>query len=380
MDRRELDSRYKLSFQQDACLAIGSAADCVCCVEACPPGVLRKDGVGVWVGEGCLGCGRCVASCPTGALAARGYALADSVQFDDHTMDIECWKVPRHLLGEGAHAVPCLGGLTAASLLELALAAGTSQVLTLVDRGWCASCQAGGSAQLPHGAQLEFVRHALTRLGWPEEQLPQMRLAPLPLASMLDEIPSIAEREALGRRAFFSLFIGKATDVLMKDITPADEAASRIPIRHGDRQFPEQMRLIAVLEKLAAARGVPLPLDLFPLVSISESCANHGVCAGVCPTGALSIHENEAGAGLRFDPKLCLDCGLCESNCPEGALKVGCVSPDGHAAPGLAQLTHFPRQVCAACHSSFFSHSEGLCQRCQKNRNAATDLFGTMFA
>lgn len=420
MQSQELKSRYGLSLQQEACLAVRSSpAACSRCATACPVGVLTVGERGVSLADGCLGCGRCVASCPSGALSARGYQISDGLPEGNRKIAVECWKVPPRLLAAGTHAVPCLGGLSAASLLELVLVAGEGRAVVLVDRGWCAACLAGGSAQPPvangHGEatpddetchdrfphpcplpqagegdevslrdfyveQLEFVRRALTRLDWPQQSLPEIRRDPLPVSIMPDEIPVPAEREAIGRRAFFNFLAGKAADVVIERTAPQLKTIPRSLIRQGEKLFPERVRLIAALERLAELRGVPLSADLFPTISISETCANHGVCARVCPTGALSRYEDDAATGIRFEPWLCADCGLCAKSCPEGALELDLAPSVDGTMHGQRELTRLPWGVCTSCHERFASRGKSLCPRCEKSRSLATDLFGTMFA
>ena len=313
-------------------------------------------------------------------MSARGYLISDGLPEGNREIAVECWKVPPRLLAAGTHAVPCLGGLSAASLLERVLAAGEGRAVVLVDRSWCAACRAGGSAQPPVATQLEFVRHALTRLGWPQQSLPEIRRDPLPVSIMPDEIPVPAEREAIGRRAFFRFLAGKAADVVIERTAPPPKAVSRSFIRQGEKLFPERVRLIAALERLAALRSVPLPADMFPGISISDACANHGVCARVCPTGALSSYEDEAATGIYFEPWLCASCGLCARSCPEGALKLGLAPVGEGAVDGRRELTRLPWCVCSSCHERFASHGKSLCPRCAKSRSLAADLFGTIFA
>lgn len=54
----------------------------------------------------------------------------------------------------------------------------------------------------------------------------------------------------------------------------------------------------------------------FVAVYAEEICVQCGICAGVCPTKALSFTESQ----LKFNQDKCIGCGLCVSHCPEGAL------------------------------------------------------------
>lgn len=48
-----------------------------------------------------------------------------------------------------------------------------------------------------------------------------------------------------------------------------------------------------------------------------QLCGQCGLCSGVCPTLAITLH----GWGLEIDEK-CTGCGRCASICPAGALRL----------------------------------------------------------
>ncbi len=58
-------------------------------------------------------------------------------------------------------------------------------------------------------------------------------------------------------------------------------------------------------------------LNAVALANTAELCVGCGVCAGVCPTGALAMGENDFG---EYRPRItggsCTDCGLCGRVCP----------------------------------------------------------------
>lgn len=85
-----------------------------------------------------------------------------------------------------------------------------------------------------------------------------------------------------------------------------------------------------IIEKVTALPSPDIPLDLeipgrFPYeggaldltvapVTSEELCTVCGICAGVCPTTAISINGRVA-----TQPELCIRCCACIKNCPEGA-------------------------------------------------------------
>lgn len=51
-----------------------------------------------------------------------------------------------------------------------------------------------------------------------------------------------------------------------------------------------------------------------------EKCFQCGVCTGVCPVGALSIHRPDMA--VLFDADKCTGCGLCVPICPVRAMEL----------------------------------------------------------
>jgi L-aspartate semialdehyde sulfurtransferase ferredoxin len=51
-----------------------------------------------------------------------------------------------------------------------------------------------------------------------------------------------------------------------------------------------------------------------------EKCFQCGVCTGVCPVGALSLHRPDMA--VIFDPEKCTGCSLCVPICPVRAMEL----------------------------------------------------------
>ncbi len=57
-------------------------------------------------------------------------------------------------------------------------------------------------------------------------------------------------------------------------------------------------------------------------ISSNHFCCGCGACAGVCPTGAISIEPDEEGFfRAKADPEKCTECGLCTGVCAFSSLK-----------------------------------------------------------
>jgi ferredoxin len=119
----------------------------------------------------------------------------------------------------------------------------------------------------------------------------------------------------------------------------------RLAVRHLFEQCPPP------------AHGVDLPQgSSYGAVRVcAKDCTFCMVCAGVCPTGALS-----GGQGLpclRFVEARCVQCGLCAEACPEQAItRVPRLLFDPADAESAQVLVEEEPFVCIRCGTPFASH------------------------
>jgi len=64
-----------------------------------------------------------------------------------------------------------------------------------------------------------------------------------------------------------------------------------------------------------------------------EKCFQCGVCTGVCPVGALSLHRPDMA--VLFDADKCTGCGLCVPICPVRAMELS-LGPEALAEEMIA--------------------------------------------
>jgi NAD-dependent dihydropyrimidine dehydrogenase PreA subunit len=213
-------------------------------------------------------------------------------------------------------------------------------------------------------------------MGWAVDQLPQVEAAPLPVGGMFERIPHHHVVQPLRRRAFFG-------EIASRIASSADESGGcpdgipRRSIGHGQAPglVPKRQRLLGVVAGLAGITGGSVPADLFPGASVSEACANHNVCAAVCPTHALNPYTEGSVCGIQFTPENCIECGACEKTCPENAIKIA-AGAAGPFRPGSERLTAFSIVVCARCGEEFVvppaaaggeTGDEDTCPACRKD-------------
>jgi len=364
----------RIAFAAEACIAARSLPSaCPRCAQACPAGAVRVGEAGPELVAGCLGCGRCAAACPTGALVLKGFPEAGKLPSGNAAQHVECWKVPASLTGHAALRVPCLGGLDAAQLLEWQSCIGDAP-LELIDRGWCAQCRAGGEAH-PAAVSIEEAARLLQVCGLHDTPPPRLISRPLPLALMPTEIPGPEAEEKISRRTFFRHFAAEAARAV-----PASRPVAPRPRRGSDFPLPKRERLLAALETLTRQPTEHLPAAVLPGLTLQKDCDHLGVCAGMCPTGALYTYEDDGYAGIGFAPRDCVTCGLCTQACPARAIEVRPAGEPGQSTTAHA-ITEFPIARCEHCLMSFPAvRGATLCPACRRSRQMSQQLFGTRFA
>ncbi len=340
-----------------------NASACAACVDACPAGALRMEAQGPVLQQGCTGCGRCQAACPGGALAVRGFEalqLQGTDAVPPHAID--CLHGD-DALATGALRVPCLGGISDASLLQMCAAA-PWHAIVLLDRGACAGCDSGGR-DLPAAATVHRVARWLREAGVTEDRLPRLqRRMARPEAPSADPMQS----QGRARRGFLGAMVRPS---------PAAPAAPA-----GDLATPRQ-QVLRTITALAARHGGRVAPELLHRVEIAADCQGLRICATTCPTGALLRYRDErAGvAGVSFDAADCIACGNCAAACPRQALRL--LPGEGAAATGRQVLTRIPQRECTECGTRFLltgAEAHTRCDRCRKTAALARAAFQTLFA
>jgi ferredoxin len=329
----------------------------------------------VALADGCLHCGRCMAACPTEALQLDGFDPA-AIASEDQPIEIECAKVPMDQRSAHSIQVPCLGGLSAGRIAALHEAAG-DRGITLVDRGWCARCTAGG-AQPPGQPALEQVVLWLDAVQDPRPA-PRVVSRPLPPASMPAQIPLPPEPvdpgPALSRRQFFRTLATDPVGRARKSTPMGADGRAAFPASQR-RESPARRRLLEALDAAAIRGGGTLPAEFFPQLAVIGVCADHRVCTAACPTGALKVVATEGAASLTFAASACIGCGACARSCPEGALAVE--PHGGERSPAV--LAHHAQQVCATCGDVFTPRAgEAVCLACSKTQRFIGDAMSQLF-
>jgi ferredoxin len=339
------------------------SVQCGLCVEACPVDAIARGGrVPDVQGEACIGCGACVRACPVeGAARLPG---ADLVRFEAELERLAEWADGAGILVRCSGSsrtpddrlagtwlpvdVPCLSVVSPA----WALGASAAGVPAMAFRGCGTACRAGAPDHVRPA--VAFVEATLGRVG------------------VVD--PSARVR----------LMLPEEDDLPSSGPDPADLE----PLGHGFQiKLREPGASEAALAALGAGSGVVtgegspfgrLELDV-------DGCTMCGLCARVCPTGAIRFDQGPVAATLEVARSACVACDHCAAICPEGVISIERGVDLELLGRGTEPLKRSALARCRRCGEpvapaamlerlrplldpAVLGSTEGLCQRCRGQR------------
>jgi ferredoxin len=302
-------------------------ATCDLCVEACPAGALQfaDDGI-IFDNEACVACGVCLPLCPVGAFSGPTGA-AEVLRFAKHladgqTLELLCARHPQPETGPPQTDIAlstsgCLAALGPSVYVGLA-ALGVAHVAVRTDA--CADCPLAAARQTIdlNVEKAQRILKAWERADAVAVVLPDRTMQPRPVVE--------ADKPLVGRRQLFRAIFNTEADnpaadaLLADDLGDADTPGRRYPPLERRRL----QRALALLPPVHPQALCPAPLagQAFSTLGAGPACTACGVCAEVCPTGALQLVLNDDTDEfvLAFLPSACTGCDACLHLCDVDAL------------------------------------------------------------
>ena len=340
--------------------------DCDLCVRACPASAISLDG-GVQVdGDACIRCGLCLHRCPAGVFDGRDgvYKLLHcATQIVDHdTIELVCSAHPEAASGASdVDAVICANSCLSTfgpSAYTGLIALGVKQVRVRLDA--CAACPLGAlQAGIEH--EVATTQALLEPLGRGDA----VSVAPLTTQHKTRPVYSITN-PPVSRRGFFQT-IARQSVAGVDDIQPPNA-----PQIEGERSAPRERRRLVNALYFVAQQGTDatIPVEGFTRLGVADGCSACGLCARVCPTGALAVEITDDHFEVIFSAAQCTDCGICTRFCGPGVLQhYGAPTYDDVLAPELWLLHEGSLDHCNKCGAPYAAEpGETLCPICRVRR------------
>lgn len=351
----------------DQCLHTRSKiSTCDACVRGCPTCALHLNGSIALNAEACVVCGQCLHACPTGAFDGNDGAtdLLNCVARlgPARVIELACAQHPMPEKGSpDTSAVVrtngCLAALGPSAYLSL-LALGVEHVSVRLDV--CTTCPIG-KVRDEIVNTLSIVHRLLTPFGIGD------RVIELDAVSDQKNRPVYdARNPPLSRRNLFRVFAANGPRQISRILSSETDqpAVTKLPSR-------ERRRLINVLKHLPST-NLNAPLEGLPFARITadDHCTACGVCARICPTGALSFTTTEDSIYLlAFSSGACIDCGACVNLCDPGSLHRADATFADVLATELVALRVGKLRSCTKCSAKFAAEtSSDLCPICDSRR------------
>jgi formate hydrogenlyase subunit 6/NADH:ubiquinone oxidoreductase subunit I len=350
-------------------------AACERCVHACPTQALRAGSPPTFDAQACRSCGLCLHICPNGAFSGEDGVklLYDTVaQLRTATsIELACHHHPSPAAGAAGidavvradHCLAAFGPSVYLGLLGLARESEGAEATTKVTHSEAQAGEAKANAITTPARPRISVRldacpncplsaaqagiaqtiaesNALAEAAAHEQPFATITTTPSPvvLRTVIDAKPQ------LSRRQLFTALSGGGRRLLSGSLLP------ETPPKGIKTPPPERQRLIAALKYSPSLIEVaPENLPFASLIA-DDQCSACGVCARVCPTGALAFRADRSDQyRLTFKSAACTACGICINLCEPGALhRTG--------MPRLAELTA----------ESVVTLREGHLRRCER--------------
>jgi ferredoxin len=244
--------------------------------------------------------------------------------------------------------VQCLGRLSEAMLLE-PIRAGVLNIE--ISRPECEGCpNSKASANIDRVINNVSILYGMA--GIDKDRLIIKSIPLQPLSKMPEK--------AVSRRELFSAFRAKAAEVAVTSLpdigTEGEEKETFIgAIAKRPENFKRRL-LIHALEGFSSSKETHVPSTdaMLAEIEVSSGCTGCGVCATLCPAGALSRKQEDGKFSLNFKPSLCVNCRVCVETCMPGAIKIKETARLNYLMENAEiRLFETERKTCSVCRFDF---------------------------
>lgn len=345
-------------------------SSCQKCLDICPENAISLD-PGPSISNGCSDCGLCQVACPTevfqNQLQTDQYLLnqtadllrRDPVPGERRRLVVRCREAEGS--EENALSVACLGRVNENIILGAALL-GFEEILLLP--GTCSQCR----LSLGENLFSDSIRSSRVLLG-----AVGLERVTVDVGDGDDGRIAILERRDVLRSFANSMKSHLGSFVYSRERAIRQKLSIDREREDSARTSPRRTTLLRLLEQRQLRdEGVVNHEDEFPwgVIRIDEErCAACGICAALCPTGAILEESKDDCVTLCFQSSACTNCSLCMEACPENAV-------DFEESFSIAEVFDAEDRVavrvevdwCAVCGEEIRAGKGKRCPTCEKRQ------------
>ncbi|MEW6739681.1 MAG: 4Fe-4S dicluster domain-containing protein [Nitrospirota bacterium] len=325
-------------------------SDCSICADSCPADAVGISEDGAEIKAGCVDCGVCVSACPNGVFRMKETADEKIVaEIREKSKKAKVFRISCQRGDDSADLmVPCLGRLSEATLLE-PIKAGVLNIE--ISRPECAACP-NSKASTNIDRVINNVSIIYETAGIEKDRLVIKNISLQPLSKMPEK--------AVSRRELFSALRAKAAEVAVTSIPDVGiEGEQKETFIGAISKKPENFKrnlLMQALEGFSSSKETHVPSTgaILAELEVSSGCTGCGVCATLCPAGALTQRQEAGKFHLSFKPALCVNCKVCVETCMPNAIKIKETARLNYLMEN-AEITLFEseRKTCSICRFEF---------------------------
>jgi len=285
----------QIVFHPENCLNLKKPFPRLCreCITSCPHQAISESKE--VNRERCTECGVCMAVCPAEGFLDRDLYRLGQVIFADKPIILNCPMAEP--LG---YEIACLGMFNRDMWSVLLLQALKKEVRIIT--GECGKCEDRKACALSVGYLKELL----------EKPAVSSLLQAARFSFRIEVKPDSGQQQAA---AGDGAGTGKRSWSL-----PGKERVNHLISyfkNEEDPDFPQARRLL--IQALEASPGTTIP---YQVLQVDECCEGCGVCAKICPQGALEQSEKEGKKRLIYEPGKCVHCQRCMEICGSNSLKM----------------------------------------------------------
>ncbi len=149
--------------------------------------------------------------------------------------------------------------------------------------------------------------------------------------------------------------------------TTGDEKKTFVEVINKRPENFKRRLLIQALKGFPSLKEVHMPSAdaMLSEIEVSSKCTACGVCATLCPAGALAKERKDEEFCLSFNPGLCTGCRVCVETCMTKAIQIKETARLNYLLDDTwIKVFEAKKKTCSVCRMDFVDNGSDICPLC----------------